>query len=140
MMEWQDDWHMKKDFDQWNKEKKNLETIGHDSLPFHEREIWWCSIGINLGDEQDGKNELFERPVLVVKKFNNRVAWVLPMSTKEKEGIYYHNLEYEGKIFAVILSQIRLLSVKRFRRFIRKISPNQFLAIKRKLKDFLENH
>ena len=54
-----------KDFDSWNKEKKGLENVGHDILSFHEREIWWCSIGINLGDEQDGKNELFERPVLI---------------------------------------------------------------------------
>ena len=71
-----------KDFDSWNEEKKSLENVGHDILAFHEREIWWCSIGINLGDEQDGKNELFERPVLILKKFNNKVAWVLPMSTK----------------------------------------------------------
>lgn len=130
---------MQKDFDKWNKEKKSLDAIGHDALSFHEREVWWCSIGINLGDEQDGKNELFERPVLVIKKFNNKVAWVLPMSAKEKSGIYYYNLEHDGRIFSVILSQIRLVSVKRFRRFVRKISPNQFSAIKRKLIDFLED-
>ena len=73
-----------KNFDTWNKEKKNLENIGHDTLAFHEREIWWCSIGFNLGDEQDGKNELFERPILVLKKFNNKIAWVLPMAPNQK--------------------------------------------------------
>lgn len=41
---------MKKDFDSWNKEKKNLEDIGHSELAFHEREIWWASLGINLED------------------------------------------------------------------------------------------
>lgn len=124
---------MHKDFDRWNKEKKNLEKTSSKILVFHEREIWWCSIGINLGDEQDGKNELFERPVLVLRKFNNKIAWVLPMSTKKKEGIYYHLLEHEEKIFTVILSQLRLLSVKRFRRFVRKISPHQFDIIKDKV-------
>lgn len=122
-----------KNFDSWNKQKKCLEAVGHDTLVFHEREIWWCSIGLNLGDEQDGKNDLFERPVLVLKKFNNKVAWVLPMSTKPKNGIYYHNLEHEGRIFTVILSQLRLTSIKRFRRFIRKISPHQFSLIQNKL-------
>ena len=122
-----------KDFDTWNKEKKELENIGHDTLSFHEREIWWCSIGLNVGDEQDGKNELFERPILILKKFNNRIAWVLPMSTKEKDGIYYYSLTHNEKVFTVILSQLRLISVKRFRRFIRKISPNQFKIIKNKL-------
>jgi mRNA interferase MazF len=122
-----------KDFDSWGEEKKGLEDIGRDTLAFHEREIWWCSIGINLGDEQDGKNELFERPVLVLKKFNNKVAWVLPMSTRPKDGVYYHNVEHEGKMFAIILSQLRLVSVKRFRRFVRKISPHQFSIIQEKL-------
>ena len=130
---------MGKDFDKWNGEKKGLEQTGPDELPFHEREIWWCSVGLNLGDEQDGKNELFERPVLVVKKFNRKLAWVLPMSSKEKEGIYYHQLEHESQKFSVILSQLRLLSVKRFRRFIRKISPEQFTEIKSKLVELLKD-
>lgn len=130
---------MDKDFDKWNKEKKGLEKTGPNELPFHEREIWWSSIGLNLGDEQDGKNELFERPILVIRKFNRKLAWVLPMSSKEKEGIYYYQLEHDGKIFSVILSQLKLLSVKRFRRFVRKISPEQFLEIKNKIIELLNN-
>lgn len=122
-----------KDFDSWNKEKKAIETNANETLVFHEREIWWCSIGLNVGDEQDGKNDYFERPVLVVRKFNKKVAWVLPMSTKHKTGIYYHNLEYEGQIFSVLLSQLKLISVKRFKRQIRKISPYQFSIIQDKL-------
>ncbi len=114
-------------------EKILLEDQGHTELAFHECEIWWCSIGINIGDEQDGKNELFERLVLVFKKFNNKIAWLLPMTTKEKEGVYYHQLEHDGKIFSVILSQLRLVSVKRFQRHIRKISPHQFALIKEKI-------
>ncbi len=128
---------MQKDFEEWNKEKQTLETTGPETLVFHEREVWWCSIGINLGDEQDGKNDLFERPVLVIKKFNNRLAWVLPMSTKAKAGRYYHTLEYDGRVFVVILSQLRLVSVKRFRRFIRKISPHQHSVIQEKVKGLL---
>ncbi len=130
---------MLKNFDNWNSEKKKLELSGHETLSFHEREIWWSSIGVNLGDEQDGKNELFERPILVIKKFNNKLAWVLPMSTKAKEGIYYHQLRYDNRTFSVILSQLRLVSVKRFRRFVRKISPHQFAAIRNRLISFLRD-
>ncbi len=129
---------MQKGFDIWNFEKKKLESSGHEELVFHEREIWWCSIGINLGDEQDGKNEFFERPVLILKKFNKKVAWILPMSTKAKEGVYYHSLNYDGRIFSVILSQLRLVSVKRFRRFLRKISPAQFEMVREKIIHFLQ--
>ena len=130
---------MLKNFDNWNSEKKKLELSGHETLSFHEREIWWSSIGINLGDEQDGKNELFERPVLVIKKFNRKLAWVMPMSSKDKQGIYYYKLEHDGKIFSVILSQLRLVSVKRFRRLVRKISPDQFSEIRNKIIDLLQN-
>ena len=130
---------MAKDFNSWNKEKINLEHEKPDSLSFHEREVWWCSIGLNLGDEQDGKNDFFERPILVVKKFNRKLARVLPMSTKLKEGIYYHQVIYDNHAFVVILSQLRLISVKRFRRFIRKISSSQFSVIQDKLIALLKN-
>lgn len=130
---------MQKDFNKWNEEKKKLENTMPDSLIFHEREIWWCSIGLNLGDEQDGKNELFERPVLVLKKFNNKICWALPMTTQPKTGIYYHTLKHNGQTFSVILSQIRLLSIKRFRRFVRKVSVGQFRKIQNKIIDLVNN-
>ena len=128
---------MEKDFNNWNEEKKKLHYKKADELPFHEREVWWCSIGVNIGDEQDGKNELFERPVLVIRKFNRKLAWVLPMSTKAKPGIYYYEIRHNGRAFSVILSQLRLISVKRFRRFIRKIPPSQSREIKARLRGFL---
>ncbi|MEK7559710.1 MAG: type II toxin-antitoxin system PemK/MazF family toxin [Patescibacteria group bacterium] len=129
---------MEKDFDAWNIKKKKIHSVEFEELPFHEREIWWCSIGINVGDEQDGKNEFFERPVLIIKKFNRKLAWILPMSAKPKEGRFYYKLSYKGQIFSVILSQLRLLSVKRFHRFVRKISPKQFGEIKQLLISFLQ--
>lgn len=121
-----------KDFKSWFKEKIQLEETP-SLAEFREREIWWCSIGINLGDEQDGKNELFERPILIVKKFNSKIAWGLPLTSKKKIGPYYHELIHNEEISNVLLSQLRLISVKRLRRFIRKISPHQFLLIQEKI-------
>lgn len=123
---------MEKNFDSWNIEKKKIHNQETKVL-FHEREIWWCSIGLNIGDEQDGKNELFERPVLVIKKFNNRLAWVLPLSTKAKAGPYYFIFNHDGKDFSVILSQLRLVSGYRFQRRIRKIRVELFDEILTKL-------
>ena len=60
------------------------------------------------------------------------------MSAKPKDGIHYHSLEYKGKKFTVILSQLKLISVKRFRRFVRKISPHQFSLIQDKLINFIK--
>ena len=127
-----------KDYDAWNHEKKFLQQADREAPVFHERQIWWCSIGYNLGDEQDGKNELFERPVLVVKKFNDRIAWIVPFTSKPKAGVYYHSLDYQGNISTAILSQLRLVSAKRFRRLIRRITPNQLLIIQHKIMNLLK--
>jgi mRNA interferase MazF len=123
-----------KDFNGWNVEKQGLENLGRGSLPFHEKEIWWCSIGINLGHEQDGKNKLYERPVLIIKKFNRKLCWVLPMTSKSKINPYYLPITYQDVVSSVILSQLRLVGVKRLRRYIGKISTIQFQDVKEQLK------
>ncbi len=58
-----------KDFDVWNEIKKQVES--HPRFEFNEGELWWCDIGLNIGSEQDGPSPLFERLVLVGKKFSN---------------------------------------------------------------------
>ena len=58
-----------KDFDTWNALKKHIHQKRF--LAFvHAREVWWCSLGLNVGTEQDGKHTAFERPVLILRKFN----------------------------------------------------------------------
>ena len=34
---------------------------------FKEKEIWWCNLGQNIGDEENGKGEFFMRPVWLSK-------------------------------------------------------------------------
>ena len=81
---------MEKDFDTWNKEKKTVDKKSvNKKLYFYAREIWWCSAGLNIGVEADGKNENFERPMLIIKKFNADMVRVLPLTTKEKSNKYY---------------------------------------------------
>src|SRR5262249_38516740 len=103
---------MQKDFDTWNERKKKLHNEKKNVF-FHEREIWWCSLGLNIGYEQDGANELFERPVLVVKKFNRDVLWVLPLTRTDKKNCYYFPISVGEESSVVILSQLRLISSKR---------------------------
>ena len=99
---------MEKDFDSWNIVKKDLENKDSDVF-FHRREIWWCSLGANLGFEQDGRSDTFERPILIIKKFNNDIFVGLPITTQAKKGKFYHITEYAGKKYSVILSQVRLI-------------------------------
>ncbi len=126
-----------KNYKLWFTQKSKLEELGHETLSFHEREIWWCSIGLNLGNEQDGKNNNFERPVLILRKFNKKLCWVLPLTSKIKSGEYYYTIYYKNTASTLILSQLRLISSKRLLRHIRKISPYQFKIIINKVKELL---
>lgn len=76
---------MQKDFDRWNKEKKTLDA-GESIADCHEREIWWCSIGVNVGSEQHSQTDDFSRPVVVVRRFTRDVFWGIPLTTKIKEN------------------------------------------------------
>ncbi len=58
---------MEKDFEAWHKKKVGIHKKPK-TVFFHEREIWWCALGANVGNEQDGKGALFTRPVLILKK------------------------------------------------------------------------
>ena len=121
---------MKKDFDKWNKKKKQLEN--REDTPFyHEREVWWCSLGVNVGFEQDGKRDEFSRPVLVLKGFSKEVFLCVPLTTREKKGKYYCSIALGDKMSRkVILSQIRLVDTKRLQEKITTIDKNQFQEIK----------
>ena len=61
-----------KDFVNWHKVKNNIENK-KQRIYFQIRDVLFCSIGENVGFEQDGRGKEFLRPVVVVKKFNNEV-------------------------------------------------------------------
>ena len=46
---------MQKDFPGWHRQKEQLHAQ-HHTPTFQEREIWWCSVGVNIGHEMDGKH------------------------------------------------------------------------------------
>jgi mRNA interferase MazF len=55
---------MKKDFKKWHDKKSRINKI--EPRPFfHEREIWYCALGVNVGFEQDGSGQDFIRPVII---------------------------------------------------------------------------
>ena len=104
---------MQKDFKKWNNAKTEIDNSPR-RLFFHERKVWWCSIGVNVGFEQDGKGEYFARPVIIFKKFNNEVFWGIPLSTKIKKGKFYVPVELgDGVPRVAIISQLRLIDGKR---------------------------
>lgn len=129
---------MDKDFDIWNEEKKLVNNkVTNRDLYFYPREIWWCSAGLNIGVEVDGKNENFERPMLIIKKFNADMVWALPLTTKEKQNKYHYKLEYDNIKSWVILSQIKTISTKRLLRKIGSISEADFKEVIERIQNTL---
>jgi mRNA interferase MazF len=107
------------------------------NLYFQEREVWWASLGVNIGFEEDGKHKNFERPVLILRKFNKNIVWVLPQTSQNKSSKFYYQLEYKGNNYSVILSQLSLISSKRLLRKIRVLKDYDFKKIRKAVKDLI---
>ncbi len=127
---------MKKDFSEWHKQKSDLHEDKIRAF-FHEREVWFASLGANVGFEQDGRGDSYLRPVLVLKKFNNEVLWCIPLTKNQKKGQYYFSFELVGQTSTAILSQIRLIDSKRLQYKVGDMTPESFVEIKEKLKQLL---
>jgi mRNA interferase MazF len=128
---------MKKDFNAWNDKKIAINDIPHAPF-FHEREIWFSFLGINVGFEQDGRGEDFQRPVVIIRKFNNEICWVIPLSKTKKRGKYYFAFPFDKDITSVaILSQIKLIDAHRLSRKIGDMDEDTFKKLIEKLKTLL---
>jgi len=125
----------RKEFDQWNERKKQANGKEIDrNLFLHEREVWWCSVGVNVGVEIDGKNNDFERPVLLIKKFNGLMFWGVPLTSRAKENPYIVRVEHPRGVSYANISQLRLFSSKRILRKVGVISEKSFLTVLSRLK------
>jgi len=128
-----------KDFDKWNELKKKIDKKNDlpDNFP-KEGEVWMSSVGVNVGYEQNGSEDNFSRPMLIIKKFNNHMFWAIPLSTKQKDFDFYFNYtDPNDQKVSAILAQMKLVSVKRLKRDIYIIDKELFEEIKEKLKSFL---
>ncbi len=104
---------MQKDFWSWHGHKEKVDSK-EKRVFFHEREIWFCHLGTNIGFEQDGKGQNFARPVIIFRKFNKEVFWGVPLTTRDKGGKFYLPIDLgDGMTRMAILSQLKLLDAKR---------------------------
>jgi len=128
---------MIKDFQRWNIQKIDLND-NKARANFHERDIWFATVGANIGFEQDGKGQEFLRPIIVVKKFNNDIFWGVPTTKKEKIGKYYLKVLFnESYSTNAILSQLRLADCKRLKYQIGIINEGDFDEMKKRIITFL---
>lgn len=134
---------MKRDYRAWTPLKQSLNNTDEPRLFFHEREIWYCHLGENIGFEQDGRGDQFLRPVIIIRKFNNDIFWGIPLTRTQKDLPFYFTFvprfetAVQGEKSTAVLSQVRLVDAKRLRRMLGYISEKDFVALKKKLKALL---
>lgn len=128
---------MIKDFDVWNHEKKRIHTNAKNRL-YHEREIWWCSLGINIGFEQDGAGKAGQRPVLILKGLSRNTCFIIPLTTSPQKHPLRMSLGViDGRHASALLSQARIIDTKRLINKVGFLQENAFREIRKALKDML---
>lgn len=129
---------MFKDYGKWHSLKQITNNSQEKRPFFHEREIWYCHLGENIGFEQDGKGASFLRPVVILRKFNNEIFWAIPLTSTLKDSKYYYVISFgDGNKSSAILSQIRLVDAKRLSHKIGFITKDEFVLLTKKLKDLI---
>lgn len=116
----------------WTDKKIELHFANREFY-FSEREVWWASLGENIGSEANGKNNLFERPVIVLRKFSRDMLLAVPCTTKLKNGTWYHRYAFEGQERRAVLAQVRTISARRLIRKMGNIAPEEFTSLRNAL-------
>lgn len=129
---------MVKYFIEWIYEKIRIDKQERKAQ-IKESEVYWCKLGENIGNEENGKGEEFRRPVLVFKKFNNNIFWGIPMSSKIKDNKYYVKVVLQDVERSALISQLRVLDVKRLDKRIGYISEIDFNKIQNQIIDIIWN-
>ena len=111
----------------WNKQS---------DVVFKQGDIWWCSLGMNLGEEIFGKGIKFTRPVLIFRKCTGNSFLGLPLTGQEKQGSWYLGIETKGIKRWAMFNQIRILDKKRLTNKIGTISDADFKRIQTKFIQF----
>ena len=111
----------------WNQES---------TIVFKQGDIWWCSLGMNLGEEIFGKGVKFTRPVLVFRKFTSNSFLGLPLTGQEKEGSWYVEISIHNKKNWVMMNQARVLDKKRLTNRIGMLDDSDFKKVKEQFLKF----
>jgi len=125
-----------KDYEVWHNIKRNLHN--KKARPFfHEGEVWFCSLGENIGFEEDGRGQNYLRPVIIVRKFNKEVCWGVPLTKSKRSSQYYYSFNLNSKTSTAILSQLRLIDCKRLQYKTGAITTKDLSNIRKNLRQLL---
>jgi len=130
---------VEKNYAAWHRLKSSIQYDDSTRLGYRIREVWWVHLGHNIGDEEDGKGRSFTRPVLIVKGFNRHIFWGVPLTSIQKQGMYYYSFKIKGTttVSTALLSQLRTLDAKRLVTKLGTVTEYDLDEVKKRLGVFL---
>ncbi len=120
--------HVKR-FLEWIGLKEKLDSIIHRPPFVSEGEVWWASLGENVGYEINGKSKDFTRPVLVFRKLSSGFYFVIPLTTQVHIGSWYVNYKQAGKDITACLHQARAIDYRRLHRRLGEVDQMDFQRV-----------
>lgn len=128
---------IQKDFSAWCEQKEKIQVFGENKF-YHSRDVWWCSLGTNIGFEQDGTGIKKARPIMIIKGFSKNVCLIIPLTTSQKSNKYYIRIgKVSNKEAVAIISQIRLIDTKRLIKKVGVINKEKFEKIRKAVKNLI---
>ncbi len=124
-------------FDKWNSIKQKTHN-SQNLVGFKQREIFWLRLGQNIGSEEYGKGNEFQRPVLIIKRLTKDIFIGIPLTSQFKnDNDYFHMISYESKKGikqnCAMLLQLKSFDRKRLMGKIATLSKDQFNIILKKI-------
>lgn len=126
-------------YNKWNEKKKDIQksTISQN-IYFKEGDVWWSSIGLNIGTESFGKGEFFRRPIIILKKLSSELYIAVLLTSKFKQGTWFADITINNDSRCAMVYQIRTLHRKRLQHKIGHLDHDNFSKVKEKLEALLE--
>jgi mRNA interferase MazF len=102
-----------KRFLEWIGLKEKLHGLKHQPPLVSRGDLWWASLGENVGSEINGKSKLFSRPVIIFKKLAHAFYFVIPTTSKIHEGTWYVEFRHQEMNMVACLHQARAMDHRR---------------------------
>lgn len=122
--------NMEKRFPEWINVKEDLHKEAMPPPHVNEGDVWWISIGENVGSEINGKNKLFSRPVIILKKLSYDFYFVIPTTSKIRKGTWYINFPKSPLIKTACLHQARSIDYRRLSSRMGELHQFEFKKLK----------
>lgn len=119
---------------EWNEVKIKLNlSAGRQNI--REGQIYWASVGQNIGEEMYGKSSTYTRPVLVFKKLSKSRFMGIPLTSQDHEGSWYVPFMHDDKKQVAVVGQAKVMSTKRLFNEIGEIDDADMKRIEEGFKD-----